>query len=201
MYCELDTRWIVSTVISGIIYSFINYRFCGEASKTVILHKILTPPHPSFRASRRSTHITGPHTTLATSFPTTPTVMQTTFRCDPKRKPLVCIKKNAEPSYLYVDATTLSPLDAHAHAGDCARARIIPPKEKRIPENVSSVISSVVLRLRAKTVRATYKRQWACLEALKPRKFEWQSPEVEGDAADRQGQFHHYIEQHEARIG
>ncbi len=53
-----------------------------------------------------------------------------------------------------------------------------------------------MLRMRAKTVRTTYKRHWECIANLKPRKFEWESPEGNGDAASRQEALLSYIEAH-----
>ena len=54
----------------------------------------------------------------------------------------------------------------------------------------------VLLRLRAKTVGATYKRTWECLQNIKPQKFIWESSEGSGDACARQKALLYYIEQH-----
>ncbi len=54
----------------------------------------------------------------------------------------------------------------------------------------------MLLRLRAKTVRAGYKRHWERRKNIKPRKCKWESPEDDGDASDRQDKLLDYFEQH-----
>ena len=107
------------------------------------------------------------------------------------------IRKNAKPAHFYVDPVTLAPLSAQARGHTSARAqKLVLPKEKITIENVKDVTTLVLLRLRAKTVRATYKRHWECLRNIKPRKFEWTSPEGDGDASSRQEALLSYIEEH-----
>lgn len=114
-----------------------------------------------------------------------------------KRRPTARIRKNKKPDYMYVDPVTLKPLGAQAHGIQRARALRMPLSKEQITlENVKSVTTLMLLRLRAKTVRATYKRSWECLKNVKPRKFDWTSPEGDGDAVDRQDKLLHYIEQH-----
>ncbi len=80
-----------------------------------------------------------------------------------KRKPIAQIRENKKPTYMYVDSATLLPLGAQARGAKSAQARRIPKlKEVLDPTNVHTTTTLVLLRLRAKTVRATYKRYWEC---------------------------------------
>ncbi len=140
MYCECyifgHYRYFHdSSILWG---GFQNRKFAGK--KFQILHKILNPYLPlvprlparySYNGSTHNSH--------------------NIFSCQHHQscKPLLdvvpnvnhssALRKNAKPSYPYADPATLRPLCAQAHAGVRARARIILPKEKLIPENVSSV--------------------------------------------------------------
>ncbi len=118
-------------------------------------------------------------------------------RAELKRKPITRIRKNKKPTYVYVDPATLLPLGAQARGAKSTQARRIPkPKEELDPTNVYKTTTLVLLRLRTKIVRATYKRYWACKQNIKPEKFEWESPEGDGDACERQENLLHYIEQY-----
>ncbi len=106
------------------------------------------------------------------------------------------IRKNKRSDYIYVDPATLQPFGAQAHGSERSQARRLPLlKEKITLDNIENVTTLVLLRLRAKTVRATYKRYWECFENVKPQDFEWVTPEGDGDALDRQDKLLHYIEQ------
>ena len=95
---------------------------------------------------------------------------------------------------MYVDPATLQPLGAQTHRNERAQARRLPLlKEEITLDNIENKTTLVLLRLRAKTVRATYKRYWECLENLKPQQFEWVTPKGDGDAVDRQNKLLHYI--------
>ena len=45
-------------------------------------------------------------------------------------------------------------------------------------------------------MRASYKRHWEVLKNIKPQKFDWESPEGDGDAVSRQDNLLRYIEEH-----
>ena len=64
------------------------------------------------------------------------------------------------------------------------------------PGNLSTVTSLALLRERAKSVRASYKRHWEALNNIKPQKFDWESPEGDADAVSRQDNLLRYIEDH-----
>ncbi len=54
----------------------------------------------------------------------------------------------------------------------------------------------MLLRERAKTVSADYKRHWEYLQVIKPDNFDWKSAEGDGDAANCQLRLRKYIDQH-----
>ncbi len=98
---------------------------------------------------------------------------------------------------MYVDPTTLCSLSAQARGNGSAQAqRQVLPKEQLTTENIARVTTLVLLRERAKTVRADYKRHWECLQGVKPDNFDCKSPEGDGDAADRQLRLRQYIDHH-----
>ncbi len=73
-------------------------------------------------------------------------------------KPAARIRGNARPDYKYVDPFTLQLLSAQALKAGSAQAQLIVlPKEMLTSENVGHVTTFILLRLRAMTVRATYK--------------------------------------------
>ncbi len=96
---------------------------------------------------------------------------------------------------MHVNLATLEPLCAQARDVVSARALCQPLRKQQITvRKLPKVTTLVLLRIRAKTVRATYKRHWECIANLKPLKFEWESPEGDRDAASRQEAFLRYIE-------
>ncbi len=98
---------------------------------------------------------------------------------------------------MYVDPTSLCPLSAQVRGNSSAQAqRLVLPKEQLTTENITHVTTLVLLRERAKTVCADYKRYWECLQGVKLENFDWISPEGDGDAADHQLRFRQYIDQH-----
>ncbi len=114
-----------------------------------------------------------------------------------KRKPIAWIRKNKKPTYMYVDPATLLPLGARASGAKSAQVRLIPkPKEELNPLNVHTTTTLFLLRLRANTIRTAYKRYGECKKNIKPEKFEWESPERDGEACERQENLLHCIEQH-----
>ncbi len=90
-----------------------------------------------------------------------------------KRKHLKWIQKTKKPAYMYVDPVTLQPLSAQARDVVGARAHRQPQRKERITvRNLSQVTTLVLLRMRARTVQATYKRHWEYIANIKPRKFQ-----------------------------
>ncbi len=101
-----------------------------------------------------------------------------------KRKPVKCIQKNKKPAYDYVDLVNLHPLQQYPGTQaphDLRTQAHLPenrifgtreyPKEELTPDNVRGATSLALLRTRARSVRANYKRYWECLRNLKPDKF------------------------------
>ncbi len=98
---------------------------------------------------------------------------------------------------MYVNPATLQPLCAQPRDIVGVRALRQPLRKKQITvRNLHQVTTLVLLGMRAKTVRATYKRHWKYIANLKPRKFLWDSPEGDEDAASRQKALLTYIEAH-----
>ena len=99
------------------------------------------------------------------------------------------IQRNWRPNYAYVDHATLRPLDnpnlSRAHAPplqniNVVRAHAPQPiflKEDIVPENLHCVLTIELLRCRARTVLAHYKRMWEVVSNQKPVPFVWQTPE------------------------
>ncbi len=93
--------------------------------------------------------------------------------------------------------STLRPLGAQARDVKCAQARRISLLKQQVTfRNITNVTALISLRMRSKTVRATYKRDWECIPNLKPRKFLREPPEGDGDAALRQEALLTYIDAH-----
>ena len=91
----------------------------------------------------------------------------------------------------------MRPLSALAHATEGARARREPlPKWRMTPGNFSTVTSLALPRERAKSVRASYKRDWEVLKNIELENFNWESLEGHGDADSRQENLLRYIENH-----
>ncbi len=100
---------------------------------------------------------------------------------------------------MYVYLMTLQPQSAQAQDEDSAQGHLrrqSRPKEDITVHDLSAVTTLKLLRLRAKTLRATFKRYWECMENIKPRKFGWDTSEGNGSAFDRQEKLLNYIEQH-----
>ena len=110
------------------------------------------------------------------------------------------IQRNRRPHYNYVNPATLKPLERRAmpraqalpvggntsepSRDDANRARAHQMqflKEDIIPENVHLVSTIQLLRCRARTIRAHYKRMWEVTSNQKPAPFVWHSPERDGD--------------------
>ena len=69
-------------------------------------------------------------------------------------------------------------------------------ERRMIPDNVRSVASLSLWNERAKSIRASYKRHWEVLMDVKPRKWEWESQEGDGDEVSKQDNLMRYIESH-----
>ncbi len=92
-------------------------------------------------------------------------------------------------------------MDTQAPGTQRGQAQSIPLQKELITSgNITRVKTSVPLRLRAETVRATCKRYWESFENFKLRKFEWEKAEGNGNAVKRQANLLRYIEQHTALI-
>ncbi len=90
-----------------------------------------------------------------------------------KRKPLARIRKKKKLAYMYVNPATLAPLYVQARDVVSVRALRQPLREEQISvRSLPKVTTLVLLGVRAKTVRTTYKRHWECIANLKPRKSE-----------------------------
>ena len=73
-------------------------------------------------------------------------------------------------------------------------------EEDLTPHNVRSASTFLFLRMRARTVRAQYKRYWECIHAIQPHQFVFDTPERgDGEENDKERIFD-YISKHVIRI-
>ena len=124
------------------------------------------------------------------------------------------IQRNRRPSYAYVDPASLRPLNAmqieyqhrnraEAQRAASARARnYYTPlaKEDTTPHNVRNATTLMLLRMRARTVRAQYKRHWEVLKDLKPEQFVFKTPEVGDSVTADEQRLKEFIQSHLIRI-
>ena len=111
----------------------------------------------------------------------TPTMQLDLRRTVLKCRPFARIHKNKKPGYVYVNLATLEPLCTQARDVVGAQAQRQPLlKERGTFRNIRKAITIVLLPMRAKTIRATCKRHWECVDNFKLHKFKWESPRGDG---------------------
>ena len=69
-------------------------------------------------------------------------------------------------------------------------------KEDLTPHNVRNASTLLLLRMRARTVRAQYKTYWECIHAIQPRQFVFDTPGLGDDEEGDRERLCEYILKH-----